>query len=70
MPAELVEHAPEGLAVIDAEARFVEANPAAVVLCGLRPGAVTGSALALPGTRCRDVGPERRVDRRVAARAR
>ena len=48
VPAELVEHAPEGLAVIDAEARFVEANPAAVVLCGLRPGAVTGARSPFP----------------------
>jgi signal transduction histidine kinase len=40
---EVVEHAPDGLAVIDAEARFVDANPAAVLLCGLDPGAVAGS---------------------------
>jgi signal transduction histidine kinase len=48
LPAELVEHAPEGLAVIDAEARFVEANPAAVALCGLRPGAVPGAPSPFP----------------------
>jgi signal transduction histidine kinase len=48
LPAELVEHASEGLAVIDAEARFVEANPAAVALCGLRPGAVTGRPSPFP----------------------
>jgi signal transduction histidine kinase len=48
VPAELVEHAPEGLAVIDADARFVEANPAAVALCGLRPGAVTGARSPFP----------------------
>jgi signal transduction histidine kinase len=48
VPAELVEHAPEGLAVIDADAHFVEANPAAVVLCGLRPGAVTGARSPFP----------------------
>jgi PAS domain S-box-containing protein len=40
---EVVEHAPDGLAVIDAEGRFVEANPAAVVLCGLDPDHVAGS---------------------------
>ena len=48
LPAELVEHAPEALAVIDADARFVEANPAAVVLCGLRPGEVTGTRSPFP----------------------
>jgi signal transduction histidine kinase len=47
-PAEMVEHAPEGLAVIDAEARFVEANPAAVLLCRLRPGAVAGVRSPFP----------------------
>jgi signal transduction histidine kinase len=38
--------------VIDAAARFVEANPAAVQLCGLRPGAVAGarSPFPAPGT--------------------
>src|SRR5215210_8015657 len=30
---EVVEHAPDGLAVIDEDARFIEANPAAVRLC-------------------------------------
>lgn len=48
LPAELVEHAPEGLAVIDADARFVEANPAAVALCGLRPDGVTGAPSPFP----------------------
>src|SRR4051794_37123398 len=48
VPAELVEHAPEGLAVIDADARFVEANPAAVALCGLLPGQVTGTRSPFP----------------------
>jgi signal transduction histidine kinase len=48
VPVELVEHAPEGLAVIDAGGRFVEANPAAVSLCGLRPGAVTGTRSPFP----------------------
>jgi signal transduction histidine kinase len=48
LPAELVEHAPEGLAVIDADARFVEANPAAVALCGLRSGGVTGAPSPFP----------------------
>jgi signal transduction histidine kinase len=48
VPAELVEHAAEGLAAIDADARFVEANPAAVALCGLRPGAVTGTRSPFP----------------------
>jgi signal transduction histidine kinase len=48
LPAELVEHAPEGLAVIDADARFLEANPAAVLLCGLRAGAVAGVRSPFP----------------------
>ncbi len=48
LPAELVEHAPEGLAVIDADARFLEANPAAVALCGLRPDGVTGTRSPFP----------------------
>ena len=39
---EVVRHAPDGLAVIDAEARFVDANPVAVRLCGLDPDAVAG----------------------------
>ena len=41
-------HAPDGLAVIDAEARFVDANPAAVLLCGLDPGAVRGGRSPFP----------------------
>ncbi|WP_138758871.1 sensor histidine kinase [Modestobacter altitudinis] len=45
---EVVEHAPDGLAVIDHEARFLEANPAAVRLCGLRPGAVAGARSPFP----------------------
>ena len=69
VPAELVEHAPEGLAVIDADARFVEANPAAVVLCGLRPGAVTGTRSPFPAPGGDAGGPGRRVDRGVAAGA-
>jgi GAF domain-containing protein len=46
--AEWVQHAPEGLAVIDADARFVEANPAAVALCGIRPGEVSGTRSPFP----------------------
>ncbi|HET6394678.1 MAG TPA: ATP-binding protein [Blastococcus sp.] len=45
---EVVRYAPDGLAVIDAEARFVEANPAAVLLCGLDPDAVAGVASPFP----------------------
>ena len=45
---EVVQHAPDGLAVIDAEARFVDANPAAVVLCGLDPDAVAGAPSPFP----------------------
>ncbi|SFF67822.1 sensor histidine kinase [Blastococcus tunisiensis] len=45
---EVVRHAPDGLAVIDAEARFVEANPAAVLLCGLDPHAVPGAPSPFP----------------------
>jgi signal transduction histidine kinase len=48
---ELVTHAPDGLAVIDADARFVEANPAAVLLCGLTPGAVAGAPSPFPPPR-------------------
>jgi hypothetical protein len=44
----VLEHAPEGLAVIDAEARFVEANPAAVRLCGLDPAAIAGTPSPFP----------------------
>jgi PAS domain-containing protein len=40
---EVVRYAPDGLAVIDADARFVQANPAAVLLCGLDPDAVAGA---------------------------
>jgi signal transduction histidine kinase len=45
---DVVEHAPDGLAVIDDEARFIDANPAAVRLCGLRPGAVPGARSPFP----------------------
>ncbi|CCH88277.1 Two component signal transduction histidine kinase [Modestobacter italicus] len=45
---EVVAHAPDGLAVIDADARFLDANPAAVRLCGLRPGAVAGARSPFP----------------------
>jgi signal transduction histidine kinase len=45
---EVVEHAPDGLAVIDAEGRLLEANPAALRLCGLRPGAVAGARSPFP----------------------
>ena len=46
--ADVVASAPEGLAVIDADARFVTANPAAVRLCGLDPGAVAGARSPFP----------------------
>jgi signal transduction histidine kinase len=45
---EVVRHAPDGLAVIDAEARFVDANPAAVLLCGLDPDTVAGVPSPFP----------------------
>lgn len=45
---EVVRHAPDGLAVIDAEARFVAANPAAQALCGLDPDAVAGAPSPFP----------------------
>ncbi|SHG16201.1 GAF domain-containing sensor histidine kinase [Geodermatophilus nigrescens] len=45
---ELVRRAPDGLAVVDGRARFVEANPAAVLLCGLDPDAVAGSPSPFP----------------------
>ena len=46
--ADLVEHAPDGLATVDAEGRFVDANPAAVLLCGLDPAAVPGTRSPFP----------------------
>ena len=49
--AEVVAHAPEGLAVLDGEGRFVEANPAAVRLCGLAPGTVEGVRSPFPPPR-------------------
>ncbi|MCA0145334.1 GAF domain-containing sensor histidine kinase [Blastococcus sp. LR1] len=51
-PREVFQHAPEGLAVIDADARFVAANPAARALCGLPPGDVAGipSPFPVPGS--------------------
>jgi PAS domain S-box-containing protein len=62
--AELVEHAPDGLAVIDAGARFVEANPAAALLCGMRPGEVTGrrSPFPAPGPDASARGSESTVE--------
>lgn len=45
---EIVQHAPDGLAVIDAEARFVDANPAAAQLCGLDPEGVAGVPSPFP----------------------
>jgi signal transduction histidine kinase len=45
---EVVRHAPDGLAVIDAEARFIDANPAAVLLCGLDPDGVAGAVSPFP----------------------
>ena len=45
---DVVAHAPEGLAVIDADARFVVANPAAVRLCQLAPDAVAGARSPFP----------------------
>lgn len=45
---EVLEHAPDGLVVIDAEARFVDANPAAVLLCGLDPDGVAGTPSPFP----------------------
>ncbi|MGK5114411.1 MULTISPECIES: GAF domain-containing protein [unclassified Geodermatophilus] len=43
-----VEHAPDGLAVIDAEGFFVEANASAVELCGLRAVPVAGTRSPFP----------------------
>ena len=45
---DVVRHAPDGLAVIDADARFVDANPAAVLLCGLDPDHVAGAPSPFP----------------------
>ncbi|HEV7187540.1 MAG TPA: GAF domain-containing protein [Blastococcus sp.] len=48
LSAEFAEHAPEGLAVIDADGRFVDANPAAVALCGVLTGELTGTQSPFP----------------------
>ena len=64
---DVVQHAPDGLAVIDADARFVDANPAAVLLCGLDPAAVAGAPSPFPAP---DDAAERargRADRRLDA---
>jgi signal transduction histidine kinase len=45
---EVLRHAPDGLAVIDAGGRFVDANPAAVLLCGLDLHAVAGARSPFP----------------------
>jgi signal transduction histidine kinase len=45
----LVAQCPDGLAVIDARGRFLQANPAAVLLCGLDPSQVCGSASPFGG---------------------
>ncbi len=45
---EVARYAPDGLAVIDGRGRFVDANPAAVVLCGLDPDAVAGACSPFP----------------------
>ena len=45
---DVVAHAPDGLAVIDADGRFVEANPVAVRLCGLPPAGVAGIRSPFP----------------------
>ncbi|WP_369256894.1 sensor histidine kinase [Geodermatophilus amargosae] len=45
---QVVRQAPDGLAVIDGRARFVDANPAAVLLCGLDPDAVAGAPSPFP----------------------
>ena len=66
--AEAVQHAAEGLALIDADARFLEANPAARALCGLGPDAVPGapSPFPAPGDEASPVRPgESTVDWRT-----
>ncbi|WP_166532390.1 ATP-binding protein [Blastococcus xanthinilyticus] len=47
-PEQVLEHAPDGLAVIDADARFVDANPAAVALCGVDPDRLVGVRSPFP----------------------
>jgi signal transduction histidine kinase len=49
----LLEHTPDALAVIDADGRFVQANPAALSLCGLDAAGIVGAASPFPGD-----GPE------------
>ena len=48
-------YAADALAVIDAEVRFVQANPAAVLLCGLDPDAVAGVPSPFPAPDQADV---------------
>src|SRR5439155_20667437 len=52
-------NAPAGLAVIDADGRFVEANPVAVRLCGLSPEDVAGVRSPFPPPQ--DEPPTRRA---------
>ena len=46
--AEAVAHSPDALAVVDADGRFVRANPAAAALCGVAAGAVAGCPSPFP----------------------
>ncbi|NIZ93016.1 GAF domain-containing protein [Kineosporiaceae bacterium B12] len=46
--AEAVAHSPDALAVVDADGRFVRANPAAAALCGVAAGAVPGCPSPFP----------------------
>ena len=48
---EVVRHAPDGIAVIDAEARFVDANPAAVRPVRAGPASGGGHPVAVPARR-------------------
>ncbi|MFG1709457.1 ATP-binding protein [Nonomuraea sp. M3C6] len=44
----MLEQTPDGLAVISPDGRFVQANPAALSLCGLDPAEVAGAASPFP----------------------
>ncbi len=47
----LLERMPDGLAVIDADGRFVQANPAALSLCGLGADDIAGTLSPFPADR-------------------
>ncbi|MBF8191962.1 GAF domain-containing protein [Nonomuraea sp. K274] len=57
----LLERTPDGLALIDTHGRFVQANQAALSLCGLDPHGVQGAASPFPPYRPDDVPEDEAV---------